>query len=541
MLEPLESRRLLAAVSLAGAANAGTLTGRSSFNDSLTATNLADVRKFTLSAAATFSAAISGLSQNADLQLIKDTNNNLLVDAGETLATSAHSGTAVESISKSLAAGTYYVRVFKTVAASTNYTLTLKSDSAGNALTTSRNVGTISTAALAFKDFVGKDDAADFYKFTLAGAKPFTATLSGLSADANLQIIRDANNNGVIDTGDTIGASAKAGSASDTITKTLPAGTYFARVFANGVAETNYTLSLSPIGHLKIVFDYTYDKSGFFAAHPAAKDRLNDAAATFAILGDNLAAITPSGGNTWQAVIDSPGEAGGPEVDINNLKVPANTLIIYVGGRTDLGGSELGHGGPGGWGASGSQSWLDAIQKRGQAGAGSANPTDVAPWGGSITFLSTANWNFNATNPTSSQNDFLSVATHELGHVFGIGTSDPWVNKSVGGFFTGANAKAANNNANVPLDGGGGHWKQGLISSVDGKSQEVVMDPSLLRGTRRRFTRIDYAALADIGWQVPATAAVATPAAAPSFNFSTVAIVSASPHHQKDLDAVGLA
>src|SRR3954464_2503393 len=102
MFEPLESRRLLAAVRLSGAVNVGTLSGRSSFSDSLTASNLADMRKFTLSAAGTFSAALAGLAQNADLQLIKDTNNNSLVDTGETLAPSAHAGTAAESISKSL-------------------------------------------------------------------------------------------------------------------------------------------------------------------------------------------------------------------------------------------------------------------------------------------------------------------------------------------------------------------------------------------------------------------------------------------------------
>src|SRR3954471_3051673 len=88
-VEQLESRRLLA-VSLSGASNAGTLIGRSSFSDSLSSSNTSDARKFTLSVSGTFSAALSGLSQNADLQLIKDANNNLVVDTGETLVSSAH-------------------------------------------------------------------------------------------------------------------------------------------------------------------------------------------------------------------------------------------------------------------------------------------------------------------------------------------------------------------------------------------------------------------------------------------------------------------
>ena len=44
------------------------------------------------------------------------------------------------------------------------------------------------TAASTFKDFVGSADTDDFYKFTLASTKPFTATLSGLSADANVGV-----------------------------------------------------------------------------------------------------------------------------------------------------------------------------------------------------------------------------------------------------------------------------------------------------------------------------------------------------------------
>src|SRR5439155_18743239 len=99
--------------------------------------------KLTLAVAATFKATLSGLSANADLQLIKDANGNLVVDSGETLASSAHTGTTAETITKSLAAGTYYVRVFTPVAAATNYSLVLKSDAAGNTLGAARNVGAL--------------------------------------------------------------------------------------------------------------------------------------------------------------------------------------------------------------------------------------------------------------------------------------------------------------------------------------------------------------------------------------------------------------
>src|SRR5581483_1918929 len=145
---------------------------------------------------------------------------------------------------------------------------------------------------------------------------------------------------------------------------------------------TNYTLSLTPIAHVTVQFNYSLDASGFFAAHPTAKDRLNDAAATFGILTDNLAAIAPSGSNTWAEDFPNPGAAGGPEITINNPKVPANTLVVYIGARSDLSGPELGQGGPGGWSAGGTQSWLNTVRGRGQSGALASTPTDYAPWGG---------------------------------------------------------------------------------------------------------------------------------------------------------------
>ena len=72
----------------------------------------------------------------------------------------------------------------------------------------------------------------------------------------------------------------------------------------------------------------------------------------------HLAAITPGGSNTWSLDFEDPSTGG--DVQLDNVKIATNTLVIYIGANSSVAGSELAHGGPGGWSASGSQAWLDA-------------------------------------------------------------------------------------------------------------------------------------------------------------------------------------
>ena len=149
---------------------------------------------------------------------------------------------------------------------------------------------------------------------------------------------------------------------------------------------------------------------------------------------------------------------------------------------------------------------------RGQAGALATPPSDFGPWGGSIAFddSNATSWYFglDTSGLTSNETDFFTVAEHEIGHVLGIGTSPSWMSDIVNDTFVGAHAEAGNGGQPVPLDAAGQHWAQGMTS--DG--QPAVMTPVLLDGTRRDFTPLDFAGLADIGWQVQA--------AAPALQFS---------------------
>jgi hypothetical protein len=262
-------------------------------------------------------------------------------------------------------------------------------------------------------------------------------------------------------------------------------------------------LLASAAGAITISFDYSRDLTNFFG-DPARKTILNQAAATFTGFSDSLLAITPSGTNTFTAVYSDP--STGAQNTTFNLPVPANTLIIYAGAR-DLPGSTLGQGGPGGFSASGSSTFLNNISTRGQAGATTdpATSTDFGPWGGSIAFDTLTNWNFGAATPAAGQSDFLSVAIHELAHVLGVGTADSWEHYvSPSNTFTGPTSVSKNGNAPVPLHTDSAHFVNGKTSTLPGTAtvRETALDPSITTGTRKVFTTLDYAAMSDIGWQV---------------------------------------
>ena len=250
---------------------------------------------------------------------------------------------------------------------------------------------------------------------------------------------------------------------------------------------------------VSIAMNYGFDLNNFFNTQ-AKKDLLQLAADTLSgSLNDSLSAITPSGSNTW--TVNFPNPSTGANQSISNLTVSANTLIIYVGGSALSQTSEAGEGSTGGFNGTGDPNWISLIQSRGQAGALASPPTDYGPWGGAIRFdnTGTTNWYF-GQNPNGigiGQTDFLSVAEHEIGHVLGIGTTPAWNAKVVGNNFTGAFAQAANGGQPVPVNAGKDHWAAGTTSN----GQLASMDPTLANGTRILFSPLDYAGLADVGWQ----------------------------------------
>ncbi len=225
-----------------------TISGRSAvLSDAVGTADPNDYFRFSFSASSSsLSVLLSGLSANADLQVIRDANFNRTVDPGEVIGSSTRTGTASEQINLSnLAAGDYYVRVYQ-VSGDTNYNLTLVSDAAGATTVTARNIGTPPTEFTnTYRDFVGNTgtgvtDTADVYRFNVTTRSNLNAFLTNAGANANVQLL---NSNGNVIQSALNGFHGV--TPAQTIARFIDPGTYFLRVTPAVTNSTNYTLTIA--------------------------------------------------------------------------------------------------------------------------------------------------------------------------------------------------------------------------------------------------------------------------------------------------------
>ncbi|MEY3400640.1 MAG: hypothetical protein RLZZ86_243, partial [Cyanobacteriota bacterium] len=116
----------------------------------------------------------------------------LLNSSGTVISISQNDGIVSESIASQLSAGTYYVRVYQ-YSGNTNYNLSLNATATpvDNILATARAIGTL-TATQSFSDWVGSADLNDYYSFNVGTQSNFSLSLTGLSADADVQLLNSS-------------------------------------------------------------------------------------------------------------------------------------------------------------------------------------------------------------------------------------------------------------------------------------------------------------------------------------------------------------
>lgn len=240
-------------IDLTQAVDLGTI-GSTSVSDFVGNNNTVDVYRFNVGNLSTVNITLNGLSADADLLLIQDQNGNGVLDddeeSSEVIDFSGAEGATEEQISSLLQPGSYFVGV-EQFEGETNYNLSLSAtpftppaDTAGNTLSTARNLGTINNPQT-INEFVGNSDPDDFYSINLASNSILNVSIDNLSADADLYVIQDSNGNGAVEDEEVLAASELAGNTSEQIADlALNAGNYFVRV-QQFEGDTTYDLSLS--------------------------------------------------------------------------------------------------------------------------------------------------------------------------------------------------------------------------------------------------------------------------------------------------------
>ncbi|NJN61678.1 MAG: hypothetical protein HC795_09275 [Coleofasciculaceae cyanobacterium RL_1_1] len=105
--------------------NIGNLSGERRFSDFVGNTDGEDNYIFTVDSVRDFNATLTGLRQDADLDLYLDENRNGFIDSGERITGSSNFGTNVDSITRSLAPAQYILRVEQSGSSDTLYDLAL--------------------------------------------------------------------------------------------------------------------------------------------------------------------------------------------------------------------------------------------------------------------------------------------------------------------------------------------------------------------------------------------------------------------------------
>ncbi len=245
-----------------GNVGAGTILQTGSINNS----NTSDVYHFsTLASSSNFNLSLYGLSADADVRVIRDANHNGIVDAGEEIARSENFGSLSETINlQGLGTGDYFVQVYQ-YSGNTNYTLTLQGTPGigspsgfHNGINNAYDIGTLNGSRY-FSDSVSTvggnpiagpavliDNSQDFYRFSLGTTSNVSLALTGLTSNADVQVIRDSNNNGRVDVGEVIISSTVGGTGSEFLNlQGLGTGDYFVRVYESQPnASTTYNLTL---------------------------------------------------------------------------------------------------------------------------------------------------------------------------------------------------------------------------------------------------------------------------------------------------------
>ncbi|MGB3532169.1 MAG: S8 family serine peptidase [Microcoleaceae cyanobacterium] len=213
--------------------------------------DFSDYYRLTVETPSRLNAFLDGVTGSASVMIGQDLNNNGGVEWSEELDWSYGSLVQPANVSVSyLEPGTYYLKVY-TFDDEVQYNLNLSTtpvtplppDLAGNTLSTAYAIGGLETPQIV-TDFVSNGDTVDYYRFDLTTDSRLNLSLDQLSADADVAVIRDINNDGIASHTEVLQVSTNPGINTDSLSANLIAGIYYVAVFQYE-GDTSYNLNLS--------------------------------------------------------------------------------------------------------------------------------------------------------------------------------------------------------------------------------------------------------------------------------------------------------
>jgi Bacterial pre-peptidase C-terminal domain len=444
------------------ALDAGVLSGvRRSFRQRVGGSgDRQDFYQIDLTADSVVDLSLSDLRRDADLLLLDDN--------GEELVRSSEDGRSNESIRQTLNAGTYFVQV-KPFSSRLKYTLTMAADGSESPVTPPNNSPSVnsdntqSSPVFSQSGQVSATKSSNFYRFSTNQSGVFTADLTGLTGDADVRLVKDANNNGTIDRGEVLAWQWERGTGSESIRKFVGAGNYLLQVMSYNNQTANYTVSTN-------FTNSTSDDKQFSI-------RLNYGTGLGSI-SDSVREAIAQAAKVWENVISHSSFNGAHTLDVDVIG-ESNADTWYAAATNKLGVPDK------------TNKWM--------------------PTTGRVRI------NTNYANTFNSNPEYLTaILTHEFAHVLGIGTlwenngrnlihakSDTYASDSYAalayGELTGTFAPTA-----IPLskdkDATGksiyGHWSESVLGD------ELLTPEAEGAGMRIPLSQVTIASLRDIGWNV---------------------------------------
>lgn len=201
------------------------------FRNSLSPTDRDDFFRFVVRTRSSFDGEVFNIPRRSNFNFQLQNAN------GRNIARSTRRNRQPENINVTLDPGTYFARVFWRQGQGTyQMRLSLNPDTAGETLDTARDLGNL-TSSTGVDEYIGRSDPADIYRFSIDERLTVGATLTPVSAGAEISLL-DASGNVIVGT-------SGSGTEARSLQHVLDPGTYFVRTTPVPSGNTPYNLTLN--------------------------------------------------------------------------------------------------------------------------------------------------------------------------------------------------------------------------------------------------------------------------------------------------------